>query len=136
MKITIIRSTNRAKKLQGVYIDHQSALFCPFHVLHPDKEGTKAHNAYKWYLYQVIDKGAEPALVANALSKKFGLLISARWKPVARDAVIDEAQRLAQLAQAQGLTLVTDRDLGAEHGLKAYLEWKYPAPEQQTLKVL
>ena len=136
MKITVIKST-RARKETGININDQSVLFSPFHVWNPDKESDKAYQAYKVYLYQVIDQGVDPVSIANTLAQKNGLMISTRWKPVSGDEVKREVQNLAQIAQTtSGLSLVSERSLSAEHGLKDYLEWKYPAPEQQVLEVI
>lgn len=135
MKITIARST-RTKQEKGIQIDDQSVLFSPFHVWNPEMESDKAYQAYKAYLYQVIDKGLDPADIANTLAQKNNLKISLRWNPVTGDEVKREVQSLAQIAQTtSGLSLISNRDLGSEHGLKDYLEWKYPAPEQQSLLV-
>lgn len=136
MKITITKST-RAGKRRGIKINNQSVLFSPFHVWNPGKESEKAYQAYKAYLYQVLDKGADPASIANTLAKKNGLMISQRWKSATASQIKREIQSLAQIAQTtSGLSLVSDRRLGTERGLKDYLFWKYPAPEQQVLGVV
>lgn len=135
MKITVQKST-RARKERGIHINDQSVLFSPFHVWNPDKESDKAYQAYKVYLYQVIDKGVEPTAIARTLAQKHGLKISLRWKPVTGEDIKREIQNLAQIAQTtSGLSLVSNRDLSTEKGLKDYLEWKYPAPQQQALEV-
>lgn len=135
MKITIKKAT-RARKERGIQINDKSVLFSPFHVWNTDTESDKAYKAYKKYLYQVIDKGADPISLANTLARKNGLMISTRWKPATGEEIKLEVKSLAQIAHtASGLTLICDQGIGPEHGLRDYLEWKYPAPEQQVLEV-
>ncbi|WP_249370283.1 hypothetical protein [Acaryochloris marina] len=68
--------------------------------------------------------------VALKLSKEREILVSGRWTPPTKDAVIAEVKNIVR---AGSVVIGTHRTPDPGHGLAAYLNWKYPAADQLEL---
>lgn len=119
------RSTNR----KGLYLLENSPLKCPFHS-YSDAENSNCAKAYKAYLYAVLELNQRPRDAALKLSKQCKILVSGRWKPPTRAAVVGEIRKIVR----QGSVVIgTHRAPDPGHGLAAYLRWKYPDADQLEL---
>ncbi|BDM83861.1 hypothetical protein [Acaryochloris marina] len=132
MNITITQSTRTNQSQPGFRIA-QSPLISPFHAFHPVKDAEPCYNAYRQWLHEVVLCEKEPVRAAKRIAKQCGVLISTRYKGCSRDEIL---ACLEELGNQTDLNIFVTSDHDPGRCIKSYLEWKYPAPEQQTLEVL
>lgn len=124
-----VKKLSRTTHREGVYLLESSPLRSPFHP-YSDSENIRCVEAYKAYLYRVLELNKIPMDAALKLSKERKILVSGRWTPPTKDSVIAEVKSLVR----QGSVVIgTQRAPDPGHGLAAYLNWKYPAPDQLEL---
>lgn len=131
MKITLTKST-RANQSQPGFRVTQSPLISPFHPFHPVKDAEPCYNAYRQWLHDVVLCEKEPVRAAKRIAKQCGVLISTRYQGCGRDEIL---ACLEELGMKSDLTIFVTSDHDPGRCIKSYLEWKYPAPQQQALEV-
>ncbi|WP_235113079.1 hypothetical protein [Acaryochloris sp. 'Moss Beach'] len=124
-----VKKLSRTTHREGVYLLESGPLRSPFHP-YSDPENIRCVEAYKAYLYRVLELNKMPMDVALKLSKEREILVSGRWTPPTKDAVIAEVKNIVR---AGSVVIGTHRTPDPGHGLAAYLNWKYPAADQLEL---
>ncbi|MGR3277110.1 hypothetical protein ACSYAD_18570 [Acaryochloris marina NIES-2412] len=124
-----VKKLSRTTHREGIYLLESGPLRSPFHP-YSDPENIRCVEAYKAYLYKVLELGKEPRDAALKLSKERKILVSGRWTPPTKDAV---AAEIKKIVRAGSVVIGTHRTPDPGHGLAAYLNWKYPAADQLEL---
>lgn len=121
-----LKNLSKTTHRKGVYLLENGPLRSPFHP-YSDPENIRCVEAYKAYLYKVLELKQVPMDAALKLSKQRKILVSGRWTPPTRDAVVAEIKNIVR----QGSVVIgTHRAPDPGHGLAAYLRWKYPPATQ------
>lgn len=123
------KKLSRTTHREGVYLLEDTPLRSPFHP-YSDHENVRCVEAYKAYLYRIMELKKIPMDVALKLSKQRKILVSGRWTPPTRNAVVAEIKKIVR----QGSVVIgTHRTPDPGHGLAAYLHWKYTQAKQLEL---
>ena len=124
-----VKKLSRTTQREWVYLLEDGPLHSPFHP-YSDSENIRCVEAYKAYLYRVLELNKMPMDVALKLSKERKILVSGRWTPPTKDTV---AAEIKKIIRAGSVVIGTHRAPDPGHGLAAYLKWKYPAADQLEL---
>lgn len=124
-----VKKLSRTTQREGVYLLENSPLRSPFHP-YSDPENIRCVEAYKAYLFRVLELGKEPKDAALKLSKERKILVSGRWAQPTR---LEVERAVKSIVRAGSVVIGTHRTPDPGHGLAAYLNWKYPAADQLEL---
>ena len=124
-----VKKLSRTTQREGVYLLESGPLHSPFHP-YSDPESIRCVEAYKAYLYKVLELGKEPRDAALKLSKERKILVSGRWAQPTR---LEVERAVKSIVRAGSVVIGTHRTPDSGHGLAAYLNWKYPAADQLEL---
>ena len=91
-----LKKLSRTTHREGIYLLESGPLRSPFHP-YSDSENVRCVEAYKAYLYRVLELNKMPMDVALKLSKERKILVSGRWTPPTRDAVAAEIKKSSEL---------------------------------------
>lgn len=131
MAITVVsgRELPNLSKPAGVHIiwvDRRSPLGNPFDMLHKESLRDAVCQAFRKYLWLVLEKSYRPERAALAIAQSDGLELATTWKRVSHEKFLEEFDLLTTYADEGDLILVCWCSPKKCHGdvLKRAIEWK------------
>lgn len=107
MTITVINLSHN-RNVEGYRCDGRRPTFDhrvtvlgnPFHMFH-ESERTAVVAAFREYLHQVANQGANPVEVAPGLAEKYNVQVSGMWKRLRRTQVMEELVKLEAMTEVK-----------------------------------
>lgn len=122
MTITVINLRHN-RNVEGYRCDRASVLGNPFHMFQ-ESERMAVVAAFREYLHEVANLGANPVDVVPGLADKYNVTVSGMWKRPSRTQVMAELAKLEAMPEVKLLCWCAPL---ACHGdvIKSYLVWKH-----------
>ena len=122
MTITVINLRHN-RNVEGHRCDRSNVLGNPFHMFQ-ESERTAVVAAFREYLHEVANLGANPVDVVPGLAKKHNVTVSGRWKRPSRTQLMAELAKLEAMPEVKLLCWCAPLACHCDV-IKSYLEWKH-----------
>ncbi|ABW31119.1 DUF4326 domain-containing protein [Acaryochloris marina] len=131
-----IANLRKSRQLQpGVRCDRGTPLGNPFHMF-AESERDRCIAAFRVFLYEVAILGNEPSQdLIRRIAEQHKIMPSGSYKPFGRGAMMAALEALGQKSEVTLLGWCHPKPCHCDV-IKAFLDWKCPTPQQQTLEVL
>lgn len=123
---TTVINLRHNRNVEGHRCDRASVLGNPFHMFH-EAERTAVVAAFREYLHEVANLGANPVDVVPGLAKKHNVTVSGRWKRPSRTQLMAELAKLEAMPEVKLLCWCAPLACHC-NVIKSYLEWKHQEP--------